>query len=105
MLEKTLIIWMGEFGRTPRINPRGGRDHFPRAFNVALSGAGIRGGQVIGRTNAGGTAVSDRPITVPDLFQTFCRALDIDPEHENLSGIGRPIKIVDGGSAVTEVFA
>ena len=105
VLEKTLIIWMGEFGRTPRINPRGGRDHFPRAFNVALSGAGIRGGQVIGRTNAGGTAVSDRPITVPDLFQTFCRALDIDPEHENLSGIGRPIKIVDGGSAVTEVFA
>ncbi|MEE3372569.1 MAG: DUF1501 domain-containing protein [Planctomycetota bacterium] len=105
ILEKTLVIWMGEFGRTPRINPRGGRDHFPRAFNVALSGSGIRGGQVIGRTNEPGTSVSDRPISVADLFQTFCQALDIDADHENLSGIGRPIKIVDGGVAVTEAFS
>ena len=96
---------MGEFGRTPRINARGGRDHFPRAFNVALSGSGIRGGQVIGRTNAAGTSVSDRPVGVPDLFQTFCQALEIDANHENLSGIGRPIKIVDGGSTVTEAFS
>lgn len=105
VLEKTLVIWMGEFGRTPRINPRGGRDHFPRAFNVALSGAGIRGGQVIGRTNEPGTSVTDRPISVPDLFQTFCQALEIDADHENLSGIGRPIKIVDGGAAVAEAFS
>lgn len=105
VLEKTLVIWMGEFGRTPRINPRGGRDHFPRAFNVALSGSGIRGGQVIGRTNEPGTSVSDRPVSVPDLFQTFCQALEIDADHENLSGIGRPIKIVDGGSSVAEAFS
>ena len=105
VLEKTLVIWMGEFGRTPRINPRGGRDHFPRAFNVALSGAGIRGGQVIGRTNESGTGVIDRPISVSDLFQTFCRALEIDADHENLSGIGRPIKIVDGGTSIDEAFS
>jgi uncharacterized protein (DUF1501 family) len=105
LLESTLVVWMGEFGRTPRINPRGGRDHFPRAFNVVLGGAGIRGGQVVGQVDRGGTAVADRPITVPDLFQTFCRALGINPAHENMSGIGRPIKIVEEGAAVGELFA
>lgn len=52
-----------------------------------------------------GTSVSDRPVSVPDLFQTFCQALEIDADHENLSGIGRPIKIVDGGSSVAEAFS
>ncbi len=105
MLERTLVIWMGEFGRTPTINPRNGRDHFPRAFNVALAGAGIRGGRVVGATNAAGTDVADRPVAVADLFCTFCQALKINPHKENLSGVGRPIKIVDGGQAVKELFA
>jgi hypothetical protein len=104
MLDSTLVIWMGEFGRTPRINGRGGRDHYPRAFNVALAGAGIRGGQVIGATSAGGEEVVERPVAVTDLFQTFCRCLKIDPSIENMSPIGRPIKIVDGGTAVKELF-
>ena len=65
MLDRTLVIWMGEFGRTPQINPRGGRDHFPKAFNVALAGGGVRGGQVIGATNDAGTEVTDRPVTDP----------------------------------------
>jgi hypothetical protein len=104
MLERTLVIWMGEFGRTPSINPRAGRDHFPRAFSVALAGGGVRGGQVIGETDAGGVTIRDRPVTVPDLFQTFCHSLGIDADRENISPIGRPIKIVDGGSVVEEVF-
>jgi len=104
MLERTLVIWMGEFGRTPRINPRSGRDHYPRAFSVALAGGGVRGGQVIGQTDAGGVEVTERPVTVPDLFQTFCRGLSIDADHENMSPIGRPIKIVEGGEVVEEVF-
>ncbi len=58
MLDSTLVVWMGEFGRTPKINPRGGRDHYPKAFNVALAGGGIRGGQVIGKLDDDGTAVS-----------------------------------------------
>ena len=103
-LDDTLVIWMGEFGRTPRINPRGGRDHFPRAFNVALAGGGIQGGRVIGKTNAAGTEVVDRPVSVADLFQTFCRSLQIDASKENMSPIGRPIPIVEGGSAVEELF-
>jgi hypothetical protein len=105
MLDETLVIWMGEFGRTPRINPRGGRDHYPRAFNVALAGGGVRGGQVIGKTDAGGSAVTERPVGVSDLFRTFCHSLNIDADHENMSSIGRPIKIVDGGEPVNEVFA
>ncbi len=104
ILEKTLVIWMGEFGRTPRINPRGGRDHYPRAFSVALAGGGVNGGQVIGNTDAGGENVTDRPVGVADLFQTFCHSLQIDADHENMSSIGRPIKIVDGGEVVNEVF-
>lgn len=104
LLERTLVVWMGEFGRTPRINARGGRDHFPRAFNVALAGAGVRGGQVIGRTADDGASVADRPVSVNDLFRTFCQSLAINPDHENMSSIGRPIKIVDGGQVVSEVF-
>ena len=104
MLDNTLVIWMGEFGRTPRVNGRGGRDHYPRAFNVAMAGGGVRGGQVIGRTDAGGVDVADRPVTVHDLFQTICKSLKIDASKENMSSIGRPLKVVDGGQPVDEIF-
>jgi hypothetical protein len=104
MLEKTLVIWMGEFGRTPRINPNGGRDHFPRAFNVALAGGGIKGGQVVGKTDRGGENVTDRPVTVSDLFRTVYTTLGIDADYENMSHIGRPIKLVDGGEVVKELL-
>jgi uncharacterized protein (DUF1501 family) len=105
MLDKILVIWMGEFGRTPQINPRSGRDHFPRAFNVALAGGGVRGGQVIGATNDAGTEVIDRPVTIPDLFRSIYHTLGIDADYENMSGIGRPIKVVDGGEVVSELFS
>jgi hypothetical protein len=59
---------------------------------------------VIGKTDAGGTSVSDRPVGVSDLMRTVCTALKINPDHENMSSIGRPIKIVDGGEVVKEVF-
>ena len=104
MLERTLVIWMGEFGRTPRINARTGRDHFPRAFNVALAGGGVKGGQVIGSTSANGTTVKERPVSVVDLFSSFCKSLKINPAKENLSQEGRPLKIVDGGAPVKELF-
>jgi len=104
MLDNTLVIWMGEFGRTPKINARGGRDHYPRAFNVALAGCGIRGGQVIGATDAAGGKVTERPVTPKDLYQSIYTALGIDPNHENESLIGRPIKLVDKGAVVEELF-
>jgi hypothetical protein len=105
MLDRTLIIWMGEFGRTPKVNPRGGRDHFPRAFNAVLAGGGVRGGQVIGATSPGGDEVTSGSVNEKDLFQTFYKCLKIDARKENMSPIGRPIKIVDGGKPIPEVFA
>lgn len=105
LLDDTLVLWMGEFGRTPRINARSGRDHFPNAFNAAMAGGGVRGGQVIGTTEAGGDAITNRPITVPDLFRTICHTLKIDADKENMSNIGRPIKIVEGGKVVKEVLS
>ncbi len=103
-LDRTLIIWMGEFGRTPRINGNNGRDHYPRAFSVALAGGGVQGGRVIGSTNDAGTDITQRPVTVSDLFCTFCHALGIDPRKELMTPIGRPIKLVDGGERVRELF-
>jgi uncharacterized protein (DUF1501 family) len=105
LLDTTLVAWMGEFGRTPKINPRAGRDHYPRAFNAVLAGGGVRGGRVIGKTDEGGSSVEDRPVNVADLFQTFCKSLHINPAGENIAPNGRPIKIVDGGQPVDELFA
>ncbi|MGH7138330.1 MAG: DUF1501 domain-containing protein [Pirellulales bacterium] len=105
MLDKTLVLWMGEFGRTPRINPRGGRDHFPRAFSAVLAGGGVRPGQVLGATEDGGESVKDHPITEKDLFQTVYRALGVDSRKEYMSPIGRPIKPVDGGAVVNELLS
>lgn len=105
MLDRTLVIWMGEFGRTPKVNPNAGRDHFPRVFNIALGGGGIKGGQVIGASSPDGTAVKDHPVEVNDLLTSLCHSLKIDPKKENMSPLGRPIKIVDGGKVVKELFA
>ena len=104
LLDDTLVVWLGEFGRTPKINAKAGRDHHPLSFNAALAGGGIQGGRVIGATDADGNEVKDRPVTVPDLFCTFCRALGIDPRKERMTALGRPLKIVEGGAAVDELF-
>lgn len=104
LLDSTLIVWMGEFGRTPKINARGGRDHYPRVFSAAMAGGGIRGGQVIGKMSNDGSDVADRPVSIPDLFQTFCRAMELDPESENISSLGRPIKVVEEGRSIDELF-
>jgi hypothetical protein len=103
-LDRTLIVWMGEFGRTPKINPRTGRDHWPRGFNVAVAGGGVRGGQVIGSSSSDGTSVQDRPVTIPDLFCSVCKSLNVNPRIESISPLGRPLKIVDGGKPIGELF-
>jgi Protein of unknown function (DUF1501) len=98
MLDNTLVILMGEFGRTPRINARGaqpGRDHYPRAWSSVMVGGGIRGGQVIGRTDAEAATVTERPVNTFDFMATVCRALGIDFNKQNQAPNGRPIRIVD----------
>lgn len=95
LLDSTLVVWMGEFGRTPHINGTAGRDHYPLAWNAVLSGGGIHGGQVIGRTTPDGATVDERPCSVPSLLATICQSLGIDPHKTNVSNIGRPIHLVD----------
>lgn len=95
LLETTTIVWMGEFGRTPRINGNAGRDHYPTAWSVVLGGGGIKGGQAHGRTDKTGATVEDQAASVPDLLATICKAIGVDPSKQNLSNIGRPIRIVD----------
>ena len=94
LLESTLIVWMGEFGRTPAINPQTGRDHYPAAWSAVLGGC-VRGGSVVGRTSDDGMTVEDRPVTTPDLLATICHSLGLDPRKQNLSNVGRPIRLVD----------
>jgi hypothetical protein len=109
LLESTLIVWMGEFGRTPRINQQQGRDHFPNAWSTVLAGGSIRGGQVYGRTSADGMTVdtsAGRAVNVPDFLATVCRALGLDPTTPNMSNVGRPIRLTDHGSrAIQELVA
>ena len=104
ILDKTLVILMGEFGRTPTINPRQGRDHFPKAFSMILAGAGIKGGFVLGETTPDGTGIKNNPVTIKNLFCTFCKALKINPRKENLGPLNRPIKIMDEGVAEKALF-
>ena len=107
LLDSTLIVWMGEFGRTPQINPQGGRDHFPNAWSAVLAGAGVRGGQAFGQTSRDGMTVEGpRSVAVPDLVATICRALGLDPAQPNLSNIGRPVRLADlTGRPIEEVLA
>ena len=100
LLDETLVVWMGDFGRTPRINARGGRDHYPKVASAVLAGGGIRGGQVIGSTDADGYEVRDRALSVADLHRTVHTKLGLDPDDMNLSDGGRPIAAVDGGSVI-----
>jgi hypothetical protein len=94
-LENTLIVWMGEFGRTPKINQAGGRDHYPQVWSAVLSGGGIRGGQIVGNSSADGMTVEEKPVGIPDLLATVCQGLGIDHLKPNNSNVGRPIRIVD----------
>jgi uncharacterized protein (DUF1501 family) len=105
LLEKTLVICMGEFGRTPQINAQMGRDHWSDAFSVVLAGGGIQGGRTIGGSDAKGEKVADRPVTVPDLYATLLSACGTDGTKTYHTPSGRPIKLAEKGSVVSELFA
>lgn len=100
LLDETLIVVMGEFGRTPKLNARAGRDHWPRVFSVALAGCGVRGGQVIGTSDATGESPADRPVTPSDLSATIYRLLGIDPGTSLQTPDGRPVRLTDAHSQV-----
>ncbi|HEY7312604.1 MAG TPA: DUF1501 domain-containing protein [Gemmataceae bacterium] len=98
LLDTTLIVWMGEFGRTPKFPRADGRDHWPNSFSAVLAGGGIKGGQAIGDTGADGASIKERPVTVQEFLATICQALGIDHQKQNLSNVGRPIRIVAPGT-------
>ena len=101
LLDDTLVIWMGEIGRTPRINNRSGRDHYVRAWSTALAGGGVKGGVVHGATDADGVDVADELVTEGDFFATIYKSLGLDPETENYEG-SRPIPLAPFGSKVVK---
>jgi hypothetical protein len=95
LLDSTLIVWMGEFGRTPKINAQKGRDHYPNAWSTVLAGGGLKGGRVIGKTSKDGTTVEEKKVEVPDFLATVYKVLGMDPFKKNTSNVGRPIRLVE----------
>lgn len=105
MLDNTLVVWMGEFCRTPKYEDNaGGRNHYSEGWLVGLSGGGVKMGQVIGATDKDNVKVTDRPIGVSDLFCTFCKVLGLDPRSEYYTEQNQPIKLVEGGEPIKELF-
>ena len=104
LLEKTLVVLSTEFGRTVRINQDGGRDHWPKAFSVALAGGGITSGLVHGRTDPRGAEPVDAQVTPEDLAATIYTQMGINPEKELMSPGDRPIEIVKGGHVIREIL-
>jgi uncharacterized protein (DUF1501 family) len=107
LLETTLVVWMGDFGRTPNINARGakpGRDHYPRAWSLAMWGGGIKGGGVVGKTDKEGASVVERPCSAQDYLATVCELMAIDYTKKNETPTGRPIQIVEKAKPFTDMI-
>lgn len=100
LLDTTLVVLMGEFGRTPKINNRAGRDHWPRAGFVSFAGGGVKGGQIIGATDAHGEVPADTPVRPEDVAFSMLRLLGVDPLKEYIAPGGRPLKILDKGGMI-----
>jgi uncharacterized protein (DUF1501 family) len=104
LLDRTLVVAMGEFGRTPAINADDGRDHHPKAWSVLVAGGGVRGGVVHGRTDADGDAVVEGATSVPDLFATLATLLGLDPAETVGTRSGRPVSLTDGGRPIQAIL-
>jgi hypothetical protein len=95
LLDDTLVVWAGEFGRTPKINRQNGRDHFPNAWTTVLAGGGVGRGHAYGRTSKDGTKVEDKPVNTENFLATVVTALGLNPMKQNMSNVGRPIRLVN----------
>ncbi len=104
LLDTTLVIWMGEFGRTPHVGKQGGRDHYPQAWTSVLAGGGIQPGQVIGRTDKKGGAVEDGKVGAVDFMATVCKLMNIDYTQNFDTPTGRPMRIVDKDERVVKAL-
>ena len=104
LLDSTLVVVMGEFGRTPKLNAMGGRDHWGHAASQIWAGGGVKPGRVIGQTDDQGAYVAERPVSPADVAATIYRAVGVDPSRHLLTPENRPVAILDEGSAITELF-
>jgi len=105
LLKKTMIVMLSEFGRTPKINMTMGRDHHPGVFSCLFAGGGVKGGQVIGSSDEDAMRPKDRPVTVSHLHASIVSALGIDPNKEVMTSLQRPMKLVDNGKRIDELFS
>lgn len=103
MLEETMVVWMGEFGRTPKVNMTGGRDHWPKVMSVVMAGGGLKGGVAVGSSNARAEEPADRPIKPEDIAFTMFEGLGIDPGKIYHTPTGRPIRIAQDGATIKEL--
>jgi uncharacterized protein (DUF1501 family) len=104
LYDTTAIVWMGEFGRTPRINGNAGRDHFARAWSVVVGGAGFKRGVLVGKTNEDGSQVDSEPYTSQDLMASVLKSLDVSLDTTFTTKSGRPMKIANSGKLIKELF-
>jgi hypothetical protein len=105
LLDETLVVLMGEMGRTPRLNDKGGRDHWTFCYSVLLAGAGIRGGTAYGASDSQAAYIKDRPVHIRDIVSTIYHCLGIDPEMPVHDQAGRPVPVAHGGRPVTDILA
>ncbi len=94
--KNTVVLWMGEFGRTPRINQNAGRDHWARCWSVVVGGGAIKGGQTYGSTTKDGMDIKDKPCSIGDLYATVYKALGLDPSTQVRDNLSRPLAIAEG---------
>jgi hypothetical protein len=104
LLDETLVVVMGEMGRTPKINKDAGRDHWTHCYSVLLAGGGVRGGRVLGASDAHAAYVKDRPVHIRDVCATIYQCLGIDPEMTVSDHTGKPVPIAHGGHALNEIL-
>jgi uncharacterized protein (DUF1501 family) len=104
-LQNTLVVAAGEFGRAPRLNSAGGRDHWPGVWSIAMAGAGIRGGQVVGRSDAHAAYPVDRAVTPQDVLASIYHSLGIDSGRYIARPDGESFALVEGGQPIRELFA
>ncbi len=103
LLDDTIVLWMGEFGRTPRINAQAGRDHFPQVTPAVIGGGGLKSEQIVGSTNKNGTAIDGKTIGIADLFATLLSQSGIDPAKEFRTRFDSPAPATDGGTSISEL--
>ncbi len=104
LLESTLVVAWGEFGRTPKVNNDAGRDHYPNVFSAALAGGPIKGGRAVGESDSKGAFPKSNPKSPQDVLMTMYRHLGIDTEASYVDGSGRPHKVLPFGEPISELF-